>query len=123
MTRPRQTGSPHWGRRRLGPSEAAAVSLLKAGFLPLGGDLLEDPGVKSGGGGLAARGGPVALLGHGLDHLLAGHGLAGLGQDLGGGVERAQLLGFGAGLLGLLGLAFLGTLRCCHDTSPFAWSL
>src|SRR5216684_5328620 len=103
--------------------EATSISLLKTGFLALGGDLFGDPGVKGGSRGLAAGRGPVALLGHGLDHLFAVHGLAGLGQDLGGGVERAQLLGFGAGLLGLLGLAFLGILRCCHDTSPFSWGL
>src|SRR6266568_2593243 len=103
--------------------EPASVGFLETGFLPLGGNLLDDPGVQSGRWRLAAGGGPVALLGHGLDHLLAGHGLAGLGQHLGGGVERAQVLGFNAGLLGFLGLAFLGTLRCCHDTSPFAWSL
>jgi site-specific DNA recombinase len=79
--------------------------------------------VKSGGGRLAAGGGPVALGGYGFDHLLAGHGLAGHGQDLGGGVERAELLSFGAGLLGFLGLGSLGTLRCCHDMSPFSWGL
>jgi hypothetical protein len=42
--------------------------------------------------GVLPLGGPVALLSHGLDQFLARHRLAGLGQDLGGGVERAQLL-------------------------------
>src|SRR5712691_4646793 len=107
----------------LGPGETAAVGFLESGFLALGGDLFGDPGVKSGSRGLAAGRGPVALLGHGLDHLFARHGLAGLSQDLSGGVQRAELLGFGAGLLGLLGFGFLGTLRCCHDTSPFSWGL
>src|SRR5713101_190577 len=111
----------------LGPGEAAAVGLLESGFLPLGRDFLGDGGVQGGSGSLAAGRGPVALLGHGLDHFLAGHGLAGFGQDLGGGVERAQLLGLGLGLAGLLpgllGLAVLVGLRCCHDMSPFFWSL
>src|SRR5437773_7975776 len=113
-----ECGSLPWWTA-LGPGEATPVGLLKAGFLALGGYLLGDPGVKSGSRGLAARGGPVALLGHGLDQFLAGHGLAGFGQNLGSGVERAQRLVVGAGLLGSLGLGFLGTLRCCHDTSPF----
>src|SRR6266404_1867947 len=91
----------------LGSGEATPVGLLKARFFPLGRYLLGDSGVKSRCGCLAAGGGPVALLGHGLDQFLAGHGLAGLGQDLSGGVKRAQLLVVGAGLLGLLGLGFL----------------
>src|SRR5260370_19249765 len=87
--------------------EATSISLLKTRFLALGGDLFGDPGVKSGSRGLAAGRGPVALLGHGLDHLFAGHGLAGLGHALGGAVEPAQLLIVGAGLLCLLGFGFL----------------
>src|SRR5229473_5755101 len=122
MTISPECGSP-LGETTLASGEAAPVGFLETGFLALGGDLFGDPGVKSGSRGLAAGRGPVAFLAHGLDHFFAVHGLAGLGQDLSGGVERAQLLGFGAGLLGFLGLAFLGTLRCCHDTSPFSWGL
>src|SRR5438128_1797870 len=72
---------------------------------------------------LAAGRDPVALLGHGLDHVLAVHRLSGLAQDFGRGVDCAELLGLGLGLLlclrrfdgglrvlglGLLGLCFLG---------------
>ena len=40
----------------------------------------------------AAGRGPVALGGHRADELLAGHGGAGFGQDLGGGVDGGHLL-------------------------------
>src|SRR5882672_7676695 len=107
----------------LGLGEPTPVGFLKAGFLALGGYLLNDPGVKSGSGGLTARRGPVALGHHCLDHLVAGHGFAGLGQDLSRGVQSAELWGLflTLGLLGFLGLGLLGTIRCCHDTSPESW--
>jgi hypothetical protein len=43
--------------------------------------------------GLAGGAGPEALGGHGLDHRLAVHGFAGVGQDLNRRLELTQLLG------------------------------
>jgi hypothetical protein len=76
-------------RAGLGSSELTSVGLLKAGFLSLGGDLLDNSRVKSRLGCLATRGRPIAFLTHGLDHLFARHGLADLSQDFSGGVKRA----------------------------------
>src|SRR5262249_32503787 len=111
----------------LDSGEAAALGLLKAGFLPLGRDLLDDPRIQSRSRRLAARGRPVTLCLHGLDQFLAGHRLTGLGQDLGGAVQSAKLLrlrfslgGFGRGPLEL---PVLMNFRCCHDTSPYSWGL
>jgi hypothetical protein len=77
-------------RAGLGLSEPASVGLLKAGLLALGGDLLKNSRVKSRFGCLAAGGGPIALGCHGLDHLFARHGLAGLSQDFGRSVKCAK---------------------------------
>jgi site-specific DNA recombinase len=58
---------------------------------------------------LAAGAGPEALRRHRFDHLLAVHRFAVLAQDLGGGVDGAELLRLGGGLgLGLGGLRGLG---------------
>lgn len=81
---------------------------------------------------LAARGLPVPLRGHLLDHLLGGHRLAALLKDLGRRVQGAGLLGLRVGLLaaglsarglrlplGLLGRALrLRRLLRSHDLPP-----
>src|SRR5262249_53256799 len=87
------------GRLAHGP-ELAPLGLLESGVLALGLELAQNRGVQRRGWRLAARGGPVALVRHRLDHLLAVHGLAGLAKELGRRIDRAQLL-----RLGLLGLS------------------
>src|SRR5215468_3939857 len=55
-------------------------------------DLSEYRGIECLCAGLTARGSPEILLRHHLDQVLAVHRLAGFGQHLGGGVDRAELL-------------------------------
>src|SRR5437667_11790666 len=90
---------------RLAQDKLATLGLLEARVFPLGLQLPEYSGIERCRRCLAAGGGPVALGGHGLDHLLAVHGLARFAEHLGGGVQRAELFGpgLGLGLLRLLG--------------------
>src|SRR5439155_26759231 len=83
-------------RRRLrlaAQLELAALGLAEACLAFLGLQLAQNCRVQSRGWGLAARRSPVALGGHGVDHLLTVHGLTLLGEHLGGGVQGAGLLG------------------------------
>ena len=50
---------------------------------------------KRGRRGASAGTAPVAFLGHGIDHFLARHRLARFFQDLGSGIEGAQLVPLG----------------------------
>src|SRR5690242_16814498 len=56
-------------------AEAARARLLEAAGFSLGRDLAQDGGIQRGLGRLAGGRGPVTLLGHRLDQLLAAHRL------------------------------------------------
>src|SRR5262249_42197297 len=87
----------------------AAFGLAEAGLALLGLQLAQYCGIQRGRWRLAARRSPVALGGHGGDHLLAVHGLARFAERARGGVQGAGLLGLGLLGFGLLGLGrFLG---------------
>jgi hypothetical protein len=105
---------------KLGSCEPTPVSFPEAGFLALGGYLLDDPGVKSGSGGLTARRGPVAFGRHCLDQLVARHGLAVSAKTL---AAASNALSFGAFVspwvfLAFLDLAFLGLFDAAMTRLP-----
>src|SRR6266700_5011706 len=74
-----------------GAGELAAFRLLESGILPLVADLSRDGCIKRGVRRLAAWRGPIPLGSHRLDHLLAVHRFALLGEDLGRRVNATQL--------------------------------
>src|SRR5262249_31036915 len=88
--------------------ELAALGLAAAGLALLGLQVARCCGIQSGRSRLAAGTGPVSLVGHGGDHLLAVHGLAGFAEHARGGVQGAGLLGLGLLGFGLLGFGLLG---------------
>jgi hypothetical protein len=94
---PRRAAS--WANRGVGRGlfggELASLRLLEAAVFALRVDLAQNRAIKRGRWRLAMGAGPELRLRHRVDHLLAIHRRAGVGQDLGGSVEGAHLLRLG----------------------------